>query len=379
MDGMIGFEQAIDDIYAAALDPTRWFMTTARLATYLGAPSGIAILVGGSGATADVVGHTANADAAARQAYAERYFRLDPWAGAYLPARGAFIGDEAVDPRQLAESEFYQDHTRHYGIFHCLGAAVPVSRSNTLVLAVHRPITASAFEAADRMRLNRLLPHLERAGQMQEALAIADLHRRSAHEALNRLALAVILLAGDGRIVFANAAADGLLRTGEGLMALRGRLAARDPTAASALQHAIATAAAIAGGRGAEPGAIVQVRRPDRRPLSALVVPLAASRPLRLFADAAVVVFITDPDRQRRLPLATLAKLYRLTPAEARLMQALVAGERIEDYAEGCGISITTTKTQLSRLFDKTDTSRQSDLISLALRDLLGWLADDGE
>lgn len=378
MKTSVGFDQAIDDIYAAALEPTRWVATTERLATYLEAPSGIAILVDGEGSDAAVIGHTANADAAARHAYSERYFRLDPWAAAYLPLgrRAAFIGDEAVDPRHLAESEFYRDHIRHYGIFHCMGTVVPLGARNALVLAVHRPVTATGFEAADKARLTRLLPHLERAGQVQQVLAMADLQRRAAFAALDRLALAVILLAGDGRIVFANTAADALLRVGEAVTALRGRLTVHDAAAAPALQHAIKSAAMINGGHAADPGVIMQVRRPDKRPLSVLVAPLAASRPVRLLTDAAVIVFITDPDRQRRLPLATLASLYRLTPAEGRLMQALIAGERIEDYADGSGISIATAKTQLRRLFEKTDTSRQSDLISLALRDLVAWLPD---
>jgi nitrogen-specific signal transduction histidine kinase len=174
--------------------------------------------------------------------------------------------------------------------------------------------TSIEFEAADMARLTRPLPHLERAGQGQQALAMADLQCHAAFAALDRLALAVILLAGDSRIVFANTAADALLRAGEAVTAPRGRLTVHDAPAAPALQHAIKSAALINGGHAADPGVIMQVRRPDKRPLSVLVAPLAASRPVRLLTDAAIIVFITDPDRQRRLPLATLASLYRLTP-----------------------------------------------------------------
>jgi DNA-binding CsgD family transcriptional regulator len=377
MNDSAGFGQVIEDIYAAALDPSHWFAATERLASYLGAPSGIAILSGGERAA--VLGHTANTDAGARDAYTQRYYRLDPWAAGYMRIGGrrSFLGEELADPRIVMESEFYRDHTRHHGIFHCLGAALPVASHAAMVLAVHRPFNAAPFAAADKLRLDRLLPHLERAGRVQRALATAELQRSVALETLDRLSLGVILLTTGGVVTFANVAAERHLCVGDALMAACGRLATRDPVAAPSLRQAIAAATTISQGRGADPSTIVQAPRRERRPLSLLVAPLAAIRPAGLFAEAAVIVFIADPEQQPRLPLATLARLYCLTPAEARLMQALVAGERIEDYADRAGIRLTTVKTQLRHLFDKTDTSRQSELIALALRNLVARMAND--
>ena len=379
MKGEMTLEQVIEDIYAAAMEPGHWFAATERLAAYLDAPSGIAILSGGARRGASVLGHTANTDEKARQAYAQRYYQLDPWAAAYMRIGGrrTFRGEELVDPRQLAESEFYRDHVRHHGIFHCLGAAIPVGSETAMVLAVHRPIDGMPFDLAQFTRLNRLLPHLERAGQMQRLLAAAELHRQATMDVLNRLALGVILLTARGCIAFANHAAERLLQTGEALTARGGRLYIHEPAAASMVQRAVEVACAIHVGRGDEAGGLVQLQRSGRRPLSVLVAPTAPSYPTRLFGDAAVVVLIVDPEQQRRLPLKRLLKLYRLTAAEARLMQALVEGERIEDYADRAHISITTAKTQLRHLFDKTETNRQSDLISLALRDLPAWLGDE--
>jgi DNA-binding CsgD family transcriptional regulator len=375
MNDSAGFGQMIEDIYAAALDPSHWFAATERLASYLGAPSGIAILSGGDRAA--VLGHTANTDAGARDAYTQRYFHLDPWASAYLRIGGrrSFIGDELADPRVVMESEFYRDHTRHYGIFHCLGAALPMGPHAAMVLAVHRPLNGSPFTVADKDRLDRLLPHLDRAGRVQRALQAAELERSVALETLDRLSLGVILLTTEGVIIFANAVAERHLIAGAALTASCGRLAARDPAVAPLLRQAIESAAAINQGRDAVPGGIVVARRREQRPLSLLVAPLAASRPVRVIAEAAVIVFIADPEQQPRLPLTTLARLYCLTPAEARLMQALVGGERLEDYADRAGIRLTTVKTQLRHLFGKTDTSRQSELVGLVLRDLVARMA----
>ncbi len=64
-----------------------------------------------------------------------------------------------------------------------------------------------------------------------------------------------------------------------------------------------------------------------------------------------------------------LRQSFGLTPAEARLLGALIAGERLPDYARRHGVSPTTARTHLRSLFDKTGERRQSDLIRRALSD----------
>lgn len=59
------------------------------------------------------------------------------------------------------------------------------------------------------------------------------------------------------------------------------------------------------------------------------------------------------------------------TPAETKLLRALVVGERLSAYAERTGVKITTVKTHLQGLFDKVGERRQSDLIRRALSDPL--------
>ena len=66
-----------------------------------------------------------------------------------------------------------------------------------------------------------------------------------------------------------------------------------------------------------------------------------------------------------------LGALFKLTDAEARLLCALVAGERIADYAVRTKVSLATAKTHLGALFNKTGERRQSDLIRRALSDPL--------
>ncbi len=65
---------------------------------------------------------------------------------------------------------------------------------------------------------------------------------------------------------------------------------------------------------------------------------------------------------------AAIGEIFSLTPAEARLAVRLASGEALEDIAQQTSASIETVRTHLKRIFSKTGTRRQGELISLILR-----------
>jgi DNA-binding CsgD family transcriptional regulator len=67
--------------------------------------------------------------------------------------------------------------------------------------------------------------------------------------------------------------------------------------------------------------------------------------------------------------------LYGLTTAETRLVEAVLRGDRLGDYAEAAGITINTVKTQMKQIFAKTGLNRQADLVRHALADPMIRLA----
>jgi DNA-binding NarL/FixJ family response regulator len=79
----------------------------------------------------------------------------------------------------------------------------------------------------------------------------------------------------------------------------------------------------------------------------------------------AALVLIADLERQPKVLGRQLVDLFGLTPAEACLVVALVAGKRLEDIAEERGVRMPTLRTQLHAILDKTGTRRQADLMRL--------------
>jgi len=63
---------------------------------------------------------------------------------------------------------------------------------------------------------------------------------------------------------------------------------------------------------------------------------------------------------------------FGLTPAEARLALHLVAGETLRSAEVKLGITYESARTQLKKIFNKTGTSRQAELVVVVLTALPG-------
>ena len=64
-------------------------------------------------------------------------------------------------------------------------------------------------------------------------------------------------------------------------------------------------------------------------------------------------------------PPEVIAKAYKLTMAELRVLLAIVDIGGVPEVAEVLGIAATTVKTHLGNIFAKTGTNRQADLVKL--------------
>ncbi len=75
------------------------------------------------------------------------------------------------------------------------------------------------------------------------------------------------------------------------------------------------------------------------------------------------LVVVVMPGQAPSMPVPILMKAFGLTAAEARVLAALASGRSIADIAGAFGISARTVKAHLQKLFDKTGTRRQADLL----------------
>jgi len=172
-----------------------------------------------------------------------------------------------------------------------------------------------------------------------------------------------MLVGAEGRVQLANRAAlailekkDGLSMTSSGLVADR----ASDTRLLMKLLHD-----AVEWPEQGEPieSPLVLPRNKARNSLVVRVVPGPGLECWKSENKPAAIMMLHDQDLGMEVNVSFLTKLYGLTPGEAALAASLIRGNSIEQAAEELFISPHTARTHLKRIFVKTDTHRQTELV----------------
>jgi DNA-binding CsgD family transcriptional regulator/PAS domain-containing protein len=361
------FSSLVEGLYDAALNPMDWPRAAQMFARAFDTESCAIFQLNLAQGSAGIVGITGNFDAKAISDY-EAYYHQKDLVAIRMAQSGtgqAMLSTEVVREAEFLDSEIFIDFARpmRLGFFWAVGGVIEVEQHVKGAIGIHRARAASPFEAEDKHHLSLLLPHLSRAMLLQRRLQGLTQDNRIVLDALEKLSVGMIAVDAQATLLFANPTAERLLRAGLGLTCRQGRLGATDPTKEGEMRRLIQQAGLAALGKPSEAGGVLALPRIEGRPLSLLVCPL---RPHAVSfgpsVPAALVIF-GDPDDSPSTSPQALIELYGLTPAEARLMAALVDGERLEDYADRQQISINTARTQLKQVFAKSGHSRQADLI----------------
>ena len=107
-------------------------------------------------------------------------------------------------------------------------------------------------------------------------------------------------------------------------------------------------------------------------PLNLLVMPIKPetattfipwSRPRR----PAAVLIISDPEMETRARAERLRERFAFTRAEAAFALEIVKGDGRKAAADRLGITVGTARSHLTRIFDKTGSRRQAELVRLLL------------
>lgn len=376
MNKLEKFSHLLNALYGAALDPSGWAGIAPLIAHTFGTSSCSIQIQNRHLGKVDRLSHTANFKPELLEEYRQHFYKCDLWvAGAAArPSGFVYCGEEFVDDASLLGAEIYTDYFRKLDIFYAMGGILPLKLSSRFgsiascdddiaIIGVHHARDSVGFDAAAKRELQGLLPHLRRALQMRVRLKALAQERRAALDALECLSVGVLLLNQDCSIVFANSLAEHLIRTAGALTVCQGELRTCDTSRLTQLQNLIRDTAMTGAGGALHAGGVLLLPRPKGRPLSLLVCPMPVESPAAESRPTALVFVgdINEPEQEH--PGRILARMYGLTAAETRVVEAILAGHRLHEYADTAGISINTVKTQLKQVFAKTGHSRQTELI----------------
>lgn len=304
----------------------------------------------------------------------------NPWVGAAAtqPLRRPVTVDDLGGQRTVEQTGLWQNINRPFGIGECAGAVLERQPGAAEIVTIGRAMGQGGFRKDQLSTFASLIPHLARTWRVKRALAEWQTLAGSLSFVLDRMERAVVVAGADGRVRFANRAADRLLSSGKALDVTRGRIRPSRSYYSDALSSLIERAART--GLGAESVAVDAIALPgaeDGPPIAVVAEPLAPAHSdcLGHSPMPGAVLFISDSEASIRPSVERLRVVYNLTPAEARLTALLVDGCDIPSAARTLGVSVNTVKYHLKSVFEKVGVSRQAQLIRRVLADV-GGLAE---
>ena len=362
----------IDRIYAAALDTAAWQDVVEEMsALFGGSPVLLGFLLPGDSALGE------HFQVGLREEYRDSYFENllnhTPWSTRFMQPFMDRFGDmsEVLSHVRLDETALYTDWMKPQGL-------APVwPAGHTLVDAGGDPIGGftifrqeggQAFTEEEFALVDPFVPHFRRALHTHLEIQGAQRVRTALAEAMNLLPTGLLLLDERRRVVLKNRGADRILELDDGLRLDRNGPSAEDARENASLQGLIADAMDAKAGGGSVATGFLAVSRPSRKKSFAVMVAPLLDGGSSVVRDAAVAIFVADPNAGRLHDPEVLGAVYSLTHSEAELVRLLAQGMTLEEAAEARGVSMNTARSHLKRSFAKTGTSRQGELVRLVIR-----------
>ena len=318
--------------------------------------------------TCDLLMHTKPVPAALSD-YARAWYRLDPWLASarffHLPY-SVWCGDEVVPEADLLRSDFYRSWLEGAGLRYWLGGTIARQGEKLTYVALLRSPTTGPFARVDKLRLRRLLPHLEACRRLSVEPILVEMVSSVALDALEHVPFGVIALDRDAKVRYTSTSASKILKHNDGLFLHGESLRAASSDDSARLTDLISSVLEGRSQPEADSCRVLAISRPSgARPYVLNVFAHGPDLSPNASWALAAMVFIHDLEADAGMDGEILQTLYQLTPSEAKLAGLLSLGRSVSDAAGELGVTVNTARTHLKHVYSKTDTSRQPELVRL--------------
>lgn len=301
----------------------------------------------------------------------------NPWVAAApgLPLRSPVTIDDIGGSDMLQRTKLWAGFYLAFGYSQAIGTVLERQPERTDILMLAR---RENIYAHDELRMfAQLIPHIARAWRVKRQMQELRAQTADLAAALDVLERGVIITGSDGKIRFANRAADRLLTSGDGIDATNGRIRATRPRETEALANIVHRAAKTGIGQDdVAVDAMPLSRGSGSVPLALVAEPLAPGHHEGLGQGrrAGTILFVGDSVGSDAPDAARIAAIYGLTKAEADLTATIFTGASVAEAARANGVSENTAKTHMKAVYEKIGITRQSQLVRRIMADIGGLL-----
>lgn len=361
------YSRLIADVYELSGDPQQWGILLEGVTRFIDGRVGqlaVFSLKQPRRPTWRVWGHDHNA----YKTFLYRHATEDPRLSYILSNPGRVIcGEDGVDPDQFRASALFREVVEPMDIEHSLVSYFAQEADVMATFCAMRGRAQGPFGSGEKQKLGLVVPHLRRAFELYALLDEAKAKVGDIAAALDIVDAGIFLVDADMRVAHVNRAGEAMVKAGD-IVLRQGKLAFRDDRATRQVAGAVGQALAAARGETdllhAEH---MEVARTDTEagPFRVSLHPLPRGEAqARLATRSQIAVVVRAPGRSGADVSRRLQTTYRLTPSEAALAAALAVGASLADFAEQRNVALSTARSQLKALYEKTGTNRQGELVA---------------
>lgn len=218
-----------------------------------------------------------------------------------------------------------------------------------------------------------LRPHLAQALRITDRAITLEVDITNLRRVLDRSPHGVVVLDENLRILYANAEGERITSARDGLAKRSGRLTSASRECLEDLERiAKAGARKSTSPRGLQAIHTLTIAKPSgKRPIIAQVARYIDNGDLSISHKPALILFLQDLDHRPPVAINAFAHAFKLTPAEEKLVSAMVSGATLRSHAKTERVSEETARWHLKNVFSKTDCHSQTELLSLIQRSVI--------
>lgn len=258
---------------------------------------------------------------------------------------------------EFDSNEIYRDFFRPWGLGYSAGTGMLMPTGDGMVLFVERAFKRGPMEKTYVQQLNELRPHLARSAFIASRLGLKS--AAGASEVLSKLGLATILLDSAGGCIESENMSDQI--SDHIIWGAHNRLRFKDKNADALFREFlddqnrhITSSVKSFPLRGAD----------DQAAMVAHIVPISRTAH-DIFTGSYAILVLTPVTSKNVPPVDLVRSLFDFTASEARVARGLAGGKTIENIAEEGGVALSTVRTQLRHVMDKTGCTRQAEVVAL--------------
>lgn len=270
---------------------------------------------------------------------------------------GFFTEQDFWTEEQMKADPIYRDFFRPRGLGWSAGTGLRIPSGDNIVFSIERALERGPIEAEHLERLDVLRPHLARSALISARLGLQ--RAEGAAEALTGLRLPAVVLDDGGRVVEAN----DLIQAMTAQLGFRAgnRIALADRAANEQLAERLGAIGTPDGARSCS----LPLRDGMGDPVGVLHILPVRRTAHDVFGRGYALLVLTPIGTDKSPSVDLMRSLFDLTRSEARVARGLATGRTAEEIADEGDVALTTVRSQIRRVLEKTGCTRQAEVAAL--------------